>query len=146
MKRTAVLVSIVMIAIVLVGTGCARKAADTGGSKPPATDPGASGTSAAPGVSKLDDGRQQAIGTVARGGDDGTVWLLRAGTGSTESEQNEVVVVIANSAEFEQRLKELEGKQVIVIGSAIKATVEGLGPSMNITQVEVTAGGSGAAE
>lgn len=146
MKRAAVLLAIIIIVTVLVGTGCARKAPDTGDSKPQVTDPGASGTSAAPGVSKLEDGRQQAIGTVARGGDGGTVWLLRAGTGNTESEQNEVVVVIANGAEFEQRLKELEGKQVIVIGSALKDDVEGLGPSMKITQIEVTAGGSGAAE
>lgn len=147
MKRTIVISAVLAVVALMLASGCTGGAKSTDGSKPATDQPAAGGTSAAPGLSKLDDGRTQAIGTVTRSDLEGGFWYLRAGTGTTKEEQNKAVVVIANGDKFEQRLKDLEGKQVLAIGKQLDgASTRMAGPEMEITQIEVTVQGSGAAE
>lgn len=146
MKRTLAVVTMFVV-VLLLASGCSAGSKSGEGSKPATDAPAAGGISAAPGLSKLEDGRTQAIGTVTRSDLEGGFWYLRAGTGTTEEEQNKAVVVIANGDKFEQRLKELDGKQVLAIGKQLDgASIRMAGPEMEITQIEVTVGGSGAAE
>jgi hypothetical protein len=77
---------------------------------------------------------------------EGGFWAVSGGT-EAEGNVGETVAVIANGAEFEDELKPLEGKQVLVTGTRLEgASIRMAGPEIEMTAVEEMSDTPGAAE
>ena len=111
----------------------------------PAENPSA-GSRLAPGFYDLADGTAQVVGTLEYRDLEGGFWTV---VGGTEAEGNvgTVVAVIANGIDFEQQLKVLDGRTVIVDGTRLEGiSVRMAGPEIEATSVRELIDTGGPAE
>lgn len=148
--RSRSTLAIISIVIVMALAGCAaEQAAEPTPPEPSVetpTDPAAGGTRLAFGLYDLEDGTVQGVGTLEYVELEGGFWALVGGT-AAEGTEGETVAVIANSKEFEDRLKPLSGKTVMITGKRLDgASVRMAGPEVEITDVQEISDTPGPAE
>lgn len=143
---------VALVALMLALVGCSSsEPATTETPTPPESeaptggDP-AAGLRLAPGYYKLEDGTAQALGRLEYRDIEGGFWAVIDDT-QTENGEGKVAAVIANSADFEDELKPLEGKQVFVTGKPAEgSSVRMAGPEITIEKVEELSDTPGIAE
>lgn len=150
-RTTSRLIVTLLTLLLLSAAGCAQSeppTSPTSGEESGAESP-TSPTSElrlAPGLHELEDGGVQALGTLEWRDLEGGFWVI---VGGTEADGNvgEAVAVIANSPEFQDELKPLEGKQVLVTGKKLEgASVRMAGPEIEIESVQEISDTPGIAE
>jgi len=150
-RRITPLVVSALLALLVISTGgCAQS--ETPPSPAPSGEPGAetpppaSGLRLAPGLYELEDGKAQALGTLEWRDVEGGFWVIVDRTGA-EGGDGAAVAVIANGAEFQDELKPLEGRQVIVTGDRLEgASVRMAGPEIEVDSIEEVSDTPGIAE
>ncbi|MDZ4169003.1 MAG: hypothetical protein U1E26_05055 [Coriobacteriia bacterium] len=101
---------------------------------PPAESP-AAGSRLALGLYELEDGTAQALGTLEWVDLEGGFWAIKGGT-EAEGNVGATVAVLANGPAFEQELKPLEGKTVMIVGTLLDgASIRMAGPEIEMTEV-----------
>ena len=98
--------------------------------------PSDAATKLAEGLHSTGDNQWQAVGTLKFSDLEGGFWLLAKTTG--QGKAGKTIVVIANGKTFEQTLKVLEGKRVIVSGKKLDSlSIRMAGPEMEIDSVRL---------
>lgn len=147
-RSILVLVSVLLVSA-LVGCGVeqsAEPATPTGPSSEAPSDPAAGGTRLAVGLYDLEDGTVQGVGTLEYVDLEGGFWALIGGT-AAEGTEGETVAVIANGGEFEDQLKALSGRLVMISGKRLEgASIRMAGPEVEITDVQEISDTPGPAE
>lgn len=111
----------------------------------PAENPSA-GSRLAPGLYDLEDGTVQAVGTLEYRDLEGGFWAVIGGT-EADGNVGTVVAVIANGIDFEQQLKALDGRTVMVDGTRLEGvSIRMAGPEIEATSVRELIDTGGAAE
>lgn len=138
--RTRLVIVIAMATLVAAVAGCAPAA-------PPAGAPGdPAGSSLAPGLYPLPDGKVQAIGTLEYRDLEGGFWAVIDGSAAGGAE-GAVVAVIANADEFAEETGGLAGTGVIVVGTQLDgASIRMAGPEVDATSITAQDSTPGPAE
>lgn len=105
--------------------------------EPTTTSPGgAAGLRLAPGLYDLQDGTVQAVGTLEYSDLEGGFWVITGGT-QFEGKEGTVIAVIANGQEFEDQLKQIEGRAVFTTGTKLDGVSTRMaGPEIEIIKIE----------
>lgn len=149
--RLAALVAAVVAAASLAGCGSGSSVPEGPVSAPiesPTAQPAppAAGSQLAPGLYQLKDGTSQAVGVLEWQDLEGGFWLVTGGT-AAEGNVGSTVAVIANGDKYEDQLKGLEGRSVVVTGRALEgASIRMAGPEIEMVSIEEMDRTSGAAE
>lgn len=86
------------------------------------------------GLNELEDGTVQAVGILKYSDLEGGFWMI---TGAPGQPEDKAIAVIANSADFEDQIKALEGKSVLAEGKKLDgASVRMAGPEIEITSIK----------
>ncbi len=126
--RLAALGVVCAVAAALFAAGCTPQAEVV-------PDDPAAGSQLAQGLHDMGDGSVQAVGILSYRNLEGGFWALTEGPEGSDS--GAVIVVVANAAEFEPRVAELAGTQVIVTGRRLEgASIRMAGPEMEAASVE----------
>lgn len=137
--------TIAALSIALVLGACAPAQTPAPSEPEPAEEESpAAGSSLAPGLYDLEDGRVQAIGVLAWIDLEGGFWAV---TDTTAAGAGGNVAVLANGDELSRTLTPLTGKPVSIIGERFDGmSIRMAGPEIVVETVEEMSGAPGAAQ